>query len=127
YAKPLPAQEQLSIELGLVTHDREMEILEILFADAVDVFRSDFIDFIDPGLISSPAASEQFILSQFAGLRVVGFELRVIVGEEAADDRLQAFFTDNLALHEIDLVKHDANRLIRLLRRDRDIAGVGSV
>src|SRR5215475_3156355 len=127
YISELSAYEQFTIELALVAHDREVEILEVLFADAIDVFRSDSADFVNPGLVAPPAAAEQLILGQFARLRVVGFELGVVVGEEAADDRLQAFFADDLALHEVDLVEHDADRLVRLRRRDRYEGRVGAV
>src|SRR5262245_40287387 len=127
YISELPAHEQFTIELALVAHDREVEILEVLFADAVDVFRGDFADFVNPGLVAPPAAAQQLILRQFDRLRIVGFELGVIVGEKAADDRLQAFFADDLALHEVDLVEHDTDRLVQLKRRDRDIDRVGSV
>src|SRR5262249_29988049 len=53
----LTTYKQFTIELALVAHDREVEILEVLFADAVDVFRADSADFVNPGLVAPPAAA----------------------------------------------------------------------
>src|SRR5262245_18229427 len=41
----LTAQKQFTIELSLVSHGREMEILQVFLADAVDVFRCNSVDF----------------------------------------------------------------------------------